>query len=162
MVRPGSAIDGRVRSLCGDTWLHRRGVGASSTTCEFHTGALFSGSSRRPAWCFTPRAGGGGGGGGGGWGGDALVILVGMVPPFRFAGLYEVTVARFREEIAAVARGVGSDGTDRRGNKFDRQAPVTSRAVALVRFGVATLSVWWPPRRRVGPLMRPIRVLRRC
>ena len=91
---------------------------------RFHSG-LFSNHRGVPALALYLRA-------------LPLVLLVGMVA-FRFAGMYEVhRLRRFREELGAVAQGVGLMALLVMATSFARQAQHESRG-AMVMFAVGTL-----------------------
>src|SRR5262245_1784583 len=67
-----------------------------------------------------------------------LVLLVGMVA-YRLAGMYEVhRLRRFREEVAAVAKGVGLMALFVMATSFARQAQYESRS-AMALFGVGAV-----------------------
>ncbi len=109
---------------------------------RFHTG-LFSVHRGVPALVLYVRA-------------LPLVLLVGMVA-FRLAGMYEVhRLRRFREELAAVARGVGLMALLVVATSFARQAQYESRG-AMVMFGIATLVGVVAARRASWTAMRRLR-----
>ena len=67
-----------------------------------------------------------------------LMLLVGVIA-YRVAGMYEVhRVRRFREELAAVGKGVGLMSLLVMATSFARQAQHESRG-AMVMFAAATL-----------------------
>ncbi len=67
-----------------------------------------------------------------------LILLVGMIA-YRIAGMYEVhRLRRFREELAAVAKGVGLMSLLVMATSFARQAQHESRG-AMVMFAIGTL-----------------------
>ena len=67
-----------------------------------------------------------------------LMLLVGMIA-YRIAGMYEVhRLRRFREELLAVAKGVGLMTLLVMATSFARQAQYESRA-AMVMFSIGTL-----------------------
>lgn len=85
-----------------------------------------------------------------------LVLLVGMIA-FRFAGMYEVhRLRRFREELAAVGRGVALLALLVMATSFARQAQYESRG-AMVMFAVGTLGLIVAARRASWTGMRKLR-----
>ena len=85
-----------------------------------------------------------------------LVLLVGMVA-FRLAGMYEVhRLRRFREELAAVAKGVGLMTLLVMATSFARHAQYESRA-AMLLFGAGTLVAAVVARRASWTAVRRLR-----
>jgi Undecaprenyl-phosphate glucose phosphotransferase len=85
-----------------------------------------------------------------------LVLLVGMIA-FRFAGMYEVhRLRRFREELAAVGRGVALLALLVMATSFARQAQYESRT-AMVMFVLGTLALIVAARRASWSGMRKLR-----
>lgn len=85
-----------------------------------------------------------------------LVLLVGMIA-FRLAGMYEVhRLRRFREELAAVGRGVALLALLVMATSFARQAQYESRG-AMVMFAVAALGGIVAARRASWTGMRRLR-----
>lgn len=100
------------------------GAWVASYFVRFHSG-LFSAHRGTPDFVLYLRA-------------LPLVLLLGMIA-FRFAGMYEIhRLRRFREELAAVGKGVALTALFVMATSFARQAQYESRG-AMVMFAFGTL-----------------------